>query len=224
MSENCSRCGVNVDAPGMCFDCALKEPTTTLEPFGGTRECPIETGPYDAWVNLANEPGYEVFITGPRHESGGTLDHYVKGGFIDLENRKELARIECHRLNRAYRLGHAAMTTAGRPATAGKLRAAAAILSASRPAPGYLRASEGADMRLLGTLPVTADGCVVGIGAELWCNAEEHGVFQWGSPPWVETSDAGWVFIDRDGADVAPQFMYSTRTAAESAKGGHHAE
>lgn len=108
MSENCSRCGVNVDAPGMCFDCALKEPTTTLEPFGGTRECPIETGPYDAWVNLANEPGYEVFITGPRHESGGTLDHYVKGGFIDLENRKELARIECHRLNRAYRLGHAA--------------------------------------------------------------------------------------------------------------------
>lgn len=100
----------------------------------------------------------------------------------------------------------------------------AIALAASRPAPGYLRASEGADMRLLGTLPVTADGCVVGIGAELWCNAEEHGVFQWGSPPWVETSDAGWVFIDRDGADVAPQFMYSTRTAAESAKGGHHAE
>lgn len=36
----------------------------------------------------------------------------------------------------------------------------AALLAASRPGEGMIRTHEGKDLRLLGTLPVTADGCV----------------------------------------------------------------
>jgi len=51
-----------------------------------------------------------------------------------------------------------------------KKTVAAALLAASRPGEGMIRTHEGKDLRLLGTLPVTADGCVAGEGARLWLN------------------------------------------------------
>lgn len=48
------------------------------------------------------------------------------------------------------------------------------ILSATRPAPGYIRTSQGPDMRLLGALPVTADGCVMGDWASVFVRIGEY--------------------------------------------------
>lgn len=90
------------------------------------------------------------------------------------------------------------------------------LLSASRPAPGYLRASEGADMRLLGTLPVTADGCVLGEMAECFCDCGGGFVAKCDSGKAI----ANIVQADGEEAIVPREELYSTRTAAESAKGG----
>jgi len=106
---------------------------------------------------------------------------------------------------------------------------AKALLAASRPAPGYLRASEGPDMRLLGVLPVTADGCVAGVGGHIW-NAywrdfpEDVGgrKLLTGEWPWwcglVQDDFVGKLARDYHSSASA------ARTAAESAKGGRHAE
>ena len=103
------------------------------------------------------------------------------------------------------------------------------LLAASRPAPGYLRASEGVDMRLLGTLPVTADGCVAGVGGHIW-NAywrdfpDDVGgrKLLTGKWPWwyglVQDDFIGKLARDYHSSESA------ARTAAESAKGGDHAE
>ena len=43
------------------------------------------------------------------------------------------------------------------------------ILSATRPAPGYIRTSEGVDMRLLGEFQMTKDGAVCGnMFCDIW--------------------------------------------------------
>lgn len=44
---------------------------------------------------------------------------------------------------------------------------AAALRSAARVQPGHVRDGD-TDRKVLGTLPVTADGCVVGMGATVW--------------------------------------------------------
>lgn len=49
-----------------------------------------------------------------------------------------------------------------------KAKAVAALLAASRPGEGEIRTHEGKDLRVLGTLPVTADGCVAGVGGHIW--------------------------------------------------------
>ena len=103
------------------------------------------------------------------------------------------------------------MTTAGRPATAGKLRAAAALLAASRPAPGYLRASEGQTFEdgetILCAVPLLPSGydyCVLTVQCD-------EGLFRltFDGEPW------GW-----DWSDVEWWMPVPKAPAAESAKGG----
>lgn len=74
------------------------------------------------------------------------------------------------------------------------------------------------DVRLLGTLPVTADGCVVGFTATLWINNASQissGIAD--MPGWSDSAEPEcfWPFHD----------CYSTREAAEAArpKGGEGA-
>jgi len=42
-----------------------------------------------------------------------------------------------------------------------------ALTSHARPAAGFIREATGPDRKVLGTLPVTADGCVAGEGARI---------------------------------------------------------
>jgi hypothetical protein len=43
-----------------------------------------------------------------------------------------------------------------------------ALDRASKPAPGHVRDSDGVDRKVLGTLPMTKDNCVIGDGAYVW--------------------------------------------------------
>ena len=102
-----------------------------------------------------------------------------------------------------------------------------ALLSASRPPAGFVRDAEGVDRRVLGTLPVTADGVVVLPGSKVWpradlfvCNVPEN-------TDWTVEEEAGVVALslraecDIEDWDVTK--CYSTpeaaRTAAEAAAG-----
>jgi hypothetical protein len=105
----------------------------------------------------------------------------------------------------------------------------AALLAASRPGEGMIRTHEGKDLRVLGTLPVTADGCVAGVGGHIWhaywrdypedCGGRKLMAGEW---PWwyslVQDDFIGKLARDYHSSESA------ARTAAESAKGGDHAE
>lgn len=87
----------------------------------------------------------------------------------------------------------------------------ALILAASRPGEGMIRTHEGKDLRLLGTLPVTADGCVAGIDAEVWTRP-------WGGAPeknHVRTEVPGNPWC----GSIPALHCFSTREAASAAKG-----
>lgn len=87
----------------------------------------------------------------------------------------------------------------------------AALLAASRPGEGMIRTHEGKDLRLLGTLPVTADGCVAGIDAEVWTRP-------WGGAPeknHVRTEVPGNPWC----GSIPALHCFSTREAASAAKG-----
>jgi hypothetical protein len=79
--------------------------------------------------------------------------------------------------------------------------------------------------RVLGTLPVSNDGFVVGLGADVWAignvvskSACKLDVYKW-LGPWVDTCDCGWVWYSTEG-DVAPADLYSTESAAKAAMEG----
>lgn len=72
--------------------------------------------------------------------------------------------------------------------------------------------------RVLGTLPILASGEVCGIGYTPWLfDNIDNDVYQ-PLMPWVETSDLGWCWINRDCNEFAPSMCYSTREAALAAK------
>ncbi len=83
--------------------------------------------------------------------------------------------------------------------------------------------------RVLGTLPVSNDGFVVGLGADVWAignvvskSACKLDVYRW-IGPWVDTCDCGWVWYSTEG-DVAPADLYSTESAAKAAMEGGTSE
>ncbi len=90
-----------------------------------------------------------------------------------------------------------------------------AIASAAREA-GMVD-EQGNFRKILGTLPITADGCVVGFGAEVWHN-------YYGGPPSKFRSPKP--VCDSTAWESGPRFehCYSTRSAAEAAKGGGECE
>lgn len=83
----------------------------------------------------------------------------------------------------------------------------ARAIAAARTAPtGCIIDDKGVVRKVLGTLPVTADGCVAGMWAELWgidqCNCA------------VESTSCTW----RPGHHYRLVECYSTRAAAEAAR------
>lgn len=72
------------------------------------------------------------------------------------------------------------------------------------------RMAEGlVPVKVLGTLPMTADGCVIGTGADLFYWYESQ----------FDADAGGWVNHAVTGGVVsAPHLCYSTRSAAEAAK------
>ena len=101
--------------------------------------------------------------------------------------------------------------------------ATAAIAAALRVPPGYVRDEHGVDRKVLGTLPLTADGGVVGMCAEVWAiGVVTRGDTDYCEPvewvgPWLDTSDAGPCYATDDG-DVAPSELFATREAALAAR------
>lgn len=77
---------------------------------------------------------------------------------------------------------------------------ATALRDAARVPKGCVRTADGVDRKVLGTLPITADGCVVGAGE--------------GSRTWTMTEDGVSSFACADGWY---RHRYSTREAAEAA-------
>lgn len=82
-----------------------------------------------------------------------------------------------------------------------------------RPPPGHVLLPDGRCVRVLGELPMTADGCVIGRNARLWLDLPDV------------TAYCGEVFCDpivwqADGpsACVEPNQCYSTREAALAAR------
>ncbi len=93
---------------------------------------------------------------------------------------------------------------------------ATALLAASKPPPGHIIDDTGTVRKVLGTLPLTADGCVIGpvegTYARVWNND------QWSNNAELYIRDDG-----RWGAMFGPQWRpleccYSTREAAEAAR------
>lgn len=95
-------------------------------------------------------------------------------------------------------------------------RAIAAALTAererARPPQGCVRLPDGRDVKVLGTLPLTKDGCVVGNHAELWI---------WDCEPIkLRADNIGATDVHGDDAFYEAGECYSTRAAAEAARGG----
>lgn len=80
-----------------------------------------------------------------------------------------------------------------------------------RPPKGHILTDDGVVRKVLGTLPITADGCVVGDGARVYY--EVIGQFS-GEPIICEWDVTG------AGDDIKVDTYYSTREAAEAAKKG----
>jgi hypothetical protein len=86
------------------------------------------------------------------------------------------------------------------------------LRSALNPPDGCVRLPDGSEPKVLGTLPMTADGCVVGNHANLWANDGEV------NPMRLRVDNIGcsdW----GDGEDFwEAGECYSTREAAEAAR------
>lgn len=108
----------------------------------------------------------------------------------------------------------------------------ALLLAASRPGEGMIRLSKGPDLRLLGTLPVTADGAVIGAHPEVsagyvdervWSVHPKDGeIIECDAVPWWSDLD-DWRVSATEADDkgdrrcVPVSWCYSTRAAAEAA-------
>jgi len=81
-----------------------------------------------------------------------------------------------------------------------------ALQAAHKPPPGHIIDDAGVVRKVLGTLPVTADGCVVGVGAQVWFIAYGGTEILWAI---IHDSRKGW---------LQSPVCYSTAKAAEAAK------
>lgn len=87
----------------------------------------------------------------------------------------------------------------------------AALRAAAKVGEGYVRDDKGVERKVLGTLPLTADGCVVGNHTRLWVNDV-------GCVTSLPVDNIGC--SERDGADEAfweAGECYSTPEAAQAA-------
>ena len=101
---------------------------------------------------------------------------------------------------------------------------AAALRAAARVQPGHVRTDDGTERKVLGTLPVTADGCVVGDYGKAYIVNPPHntGIFC------VCTDGLHTLSKQTEGGEVQTMVswyqptsrLYSTRAAAEAAKKG----
>lgn len=83
---------------------------------------------------------------------------------------------------------------------------------------GHVRLPSGEDVKVLGTLPMTADGCVVGNKAYLW-NVVPGSKGRDDDKP-MRVCYKQSPIMDPDEYTDGPMEMYSTRAAAESARAG----
>lgn len=86
---------------------------------------------------------------------------------------------------------------------------------AANPPAGHVKLSGGRVVKVLGSLPMTADGCVIGRGAELWPKSGDPEKRVWSCRHIYAFDDKGHYVGDVDGA-MGPR--YSTPEAAESAR------
>lgn len=98
-------------------------------------------------------------------------------------------------------------------------RVSGAIREAMSAFPGHIIDEQGVVRKVLGALPITADGCVVGDGAALFHpNYEKQGV----CGTWMSQQGTARFYFARglvnDWKDVPLRECYSTREAAEAAK------
>ncbi len=99
-----------------------------------------------------------------------------------------------------------------RDEAARRLRAAAGVQE------GYIRDDKGVARKVLGTLPMTADGCVVGFNSVIWHCDDQINIngcrpYCCGSKCWSD----GFQGDSGDGRHHKPEACYSTREAAEAA-------
>ncbi len=107
---------------------------------------------------------------------------------------------------------------------------AAALRAAASVPEGYVRVGT-TDHKLLGTLPMTACGCVIGIGAKVWPRADLYIFKNDGRPsdatPWTTDEESATAHIvlkeNATGDTIAPEEwhadkVYASPEAAEAAK------
>lgn len=86
-----------------------------------------------------------------------------------------------------------------------------ALQAARTPPPGHIIDDAGVVRKVMGTLPMTADGCVVGDAAHLWTNNA-------GEVNALRADAIGATEFGEDGDFYEAAECYSTREAAEAAK------
>ena len=84
----------------------------------------------------------------------------------------------------------------------------AALDEAAKVPAGCVRDDKGVDRKVLGMLPITEDGAVVGVGATVWGGREDLP---------VEAREV-IIFAESERGQWPVEWSYSTREAAQSAK------
>lgn len=92
-------------------------------------------------------------------------------------------------------------------------RITSALTAAASVGKGCMRDEHGVERKVLGTLPLTADGCVAGIGAEVYYENNGGNIVSLPLGYRLEISDTP----EWDGHE----YMYSTLEAAQAARGGN---
>ncbi len=131
----------------------------------------------------------------------------------EITNAQSRGMLESHGPGICSVMNHDAMTTA----------IASAIRSVATPPEGCVRDDKGVDRKVLGTLPLTADGCVVANGAQVFAIGEDHGDCGLGGP--IRIAHVGNIFahndeimaVDRWPREWPIENVYSTREAALAA-------
>ena len=130
------------------------------------------------------------------------------GNYPDLSESYELSLVDTGHSERVYLLGSNELDKRINDLQT-QLTAALATVEKCKAA-GFID-ERGEVRKVLGTLPVTEDGCVIGHRATVW------GFFDDGEPGWCDFVD---VTVGGDDWDQTPGGLYSTNEAAAAANGG----